>query len=449
MGLIEKRGFRAVLATAMVAAFAFLALLISPAAFAESGDVAVPNSDDGGTLTIAKTDQDQNPLAGVVFKACPILKDSKAADLTDSATWADFNAFDGNVKEGLQDKGYTVSEDCLTTDATDAKGEATLEHLSGAYLLVETTKPANVADATVPFIITMPFPNYNDGKTVTAWSWNVTATPKNVVAGTPTKTTDDSQAHVAGDTITWDITVPVPDTTVKTFKVVDNFDSKLESPALVKVTVGGVDKTSEFTASAVDNELTVTANDPASLKGQTVVVTVSAKVKDAGAIPNTAEVFVNDSHQKVTTEGESKWGEINVLKFKKGDETAVLAGAKFDLYLAKDETSNELGVKLLGDLTTNDKGTLDKDLVVKAGRYCFVETQAPEGYVLDKTPKCTNVAERTPTTGVAVVKVPNTQVVGPHLPKTGANGTILLTVAGLAVLLMAGGTAVVSKRRNR
>lgn len=111
------------------------------------------------------------------------------------------------------------------------------------------------------------------------------------------------------------------------------------------------------------------------------------------------------------------------------------------------------GQVVIGSLRANDwengkAKNLDKD-----NWYCLVETKAPAGYSLAPDPIPFRVlgpdaADKTTDTKVTVVDVP--QNAGFHLPLTGANGVVVLTVIG--GLLVAGGGAVAFinyRRRNR
>ena len=169
------------------------------------------------------------------------------------------------------------------------------------------------------------------------------------------------------------------------------------------------------------------------------------------------------------------------LKVLKVDNTATdtkLVGAKFQL--RKQNTDGEYIVYSKDHFTdslyeTEDAATLtiiDKENgisfeMLTDGNYKLVETKAPDGYIMSQTPELVftvtdgvitsdivadeagfvlhynpvNEENSTPT-----VTIGNTP--GVELPSTGGSGTLAYTLAGLALILLAGGLLAVSKRRT-
>lgn len=58
-------------------------------------------------------------------------------------------------------------------------------------------------------------------------------------------------------------------------------------------------------------------------------------------------------------------------------EGATLSGAKYEIKNNKDE--------IIYTGVTNENGKFDEDVKLKSGEYTICETEAPEGYILDKT----------------------------------------------------------------
>lgn len=86
--------------------------------------------------------------------------------------------------------------------------------------------------------------------------------------------------------------------------------------------------------------------------------------------------------------------------------------------------------------------SLDK---LALGKYVIVETTPPAGYVLDQTPVAVTITE----TGTTVTQdITNAKQALPGLPLTGAQGKLLLTIAGAGLLLVAFGFIIVGRRRK-
>lgn len=79
--------------------------------------------------------------------------------------------------------------------------------------------------------------------------------------------------------------------------------------------------------------------------------------------------------------------------------------------------------------------------------YCLVETEAPRGFVLDPTPRTITLSSAS-TNNTTTYEFPNTEVRVPELPMTGAQGSALFTMAGLALVALAGGGYLVRRSRS-
>lgn len=96
---------------------------------------------------------------------------------------------------------------------------------------------------------------------------------------------------------------------------------------------------------------------------------------------NYHEVNLPSTNPTATAEYLRGWGSVRVTK---QDETtnAVLPGAEFKL--VKNNPDNSIEVVKEGVVST-DKGIVQVDQLF-VGNYSFIETKAPEGYILDSTP---------------------------------------------------------------
>lgn len=167
----------------------------------------------------------------------------------------------------------------------------------------------------------------------------------------------------------------------------------------------------------------------------------------------------------------SNWGAAKIKKVDAADPNTPLAGAKFQIFSATDATaygncadavkdSTPLTISDKTTLETNSKGEIDfgglfvSDNVhptVNAEKRCYiiVETGAPDGYVLpEKTETKIEVKIGEVTEGTYNATIQNTKTTVPGLPLTGANGRLLLTLLGTALIAIATGGWVVYRRKQ-
>lgn len=133
---------------------------------------------------------------------------------------------------------------------------------------------------------------------------------------------------------------------------------------------------------------------------------VETKAPTGYVLDNTPVKFTIANNQteavQVTAENMQQPGDVVLTKVDKADTAKTLEGAVFDLQDAD-------GADIQTGLTTNSKGQIEvQDLT--PGAYQFIETKAPTGYVLDKTP-ITFTITNTQTEAVQVT-AENTQQAG-------------------------------------
>jgi LPXTG-motif cell wall-anchored protein len=171
---------------------------------------------------------------------------------------------------------------------------------------------------------------------------------------------------------------------------------------------------------------------------------------DNGVIENTALVNVNDSKQESNTP-KTMWGDLEITKVAAGDNTKTLEGAEFSVYAS--EADANASTNAVGMLTTGSNGKGHISLYVGKNdepttkAYWIKETKAPAGYVLSSAVKQVDV--KAGALASSTYKIENTQQRHPELPLTGANGKLLATIGGFALVLVAGGSALVVSRRRR
>ena len=208
------------------------------------------------------------------------------------------------------------------------------------------------------------------------------------------------------------------------------------------------------------------------------IVTTQTKVQ---TVPNDISGTI-DNNPTVSTDGvnngggASNWATVKVQKVKAGDKNTFLPGAKFKFvdYKLKDDKTLVAGdyskeqveeaatIQDIPDATyTSDAedGTFTAELfvgkdAVTSRNVCLVETDAPKGYDLpENNYKCftlnADATEDSDTTDYTIENSQSSKLteVLDNLPKTGAAGLVLMTLAG-ALLIGAGFFAVAANRRR-
>lgn len=268
----------------------------------------------------------------------------------------------------------------------------------------------------------------------------------------------------------------------------------------VKVTVDGIDVEPALKAKLNGRTMTldladVVKNNQTSNIGKEIVVIYYAQVNEDAVIDNTQNSasleYTNDPSTGETGESipdvvKTPTFPLNVYKFEKGKDKdgakEYLAGAKFQLHK---ETKNGTVIKMAAEnnngkyVVAKDQEAASVDTVVTVdtaikdgynlqinglaeGTYYLVETEAPEGFndagaikivvtnttqENDVTPSYTvTINEETAPVDGNVVPVENSR--GTILPGTGGMGTVMFTVAGIALILGVGASFVISRKRK-
>lgn len=400
-------------------------------------------TDGGNGSVISDTSGMGKPLPGAGFTVQQVTaKGGQAIDLTKPEGW---DAISGLQASDVTGSGFTLGG--KDTKTTDGNGLATFGKLPlGLYLVTESSAPANATSTTAPFLVTLPL-SQNNGK----WLYDVNVYPKNSINDTtPTKTVANPSNPALGSTVDWTVTAPVPRANhgITSFVITDKLDPRLEFQS---ASLAGLTSGSDYTVTNSNGtvKITLTSSGLKKLRtGNDVVATITTKVTSQGdgTIENTALVNVNDSGVK-TAEVSTNWGSLTIHKFAKGDKANSLAGAEFAIY------SDAAATKVVGNLTTKADGTASITLWVgnnddTTQDYWVKETKAPAGYVLDGT--VNKVTVQAGTTAAAVgYDFPNTQQGHPNLPLTGADGKMLAMIAGIGLMLIAGGAAIVMANRRK
>ncbi|HZK04424.1 MAG TPA: SpaH/EbpB family LPXTG-anchored major pilin [Actinomycetaceae bacterium] len=453
-----------------------------------------------GSLTIHKFEkgkgpgadpEDQNPLAGVEFSVQEIgtlvEQTCTPIDLATPAGWTLVSeAIDTFNTTGAVPAGFCNLGTAAKTTTGDDGSTPALTGLRGLYLVTETGPGPNlIADPAAPFLVTVPMP---DAEISNTWDFSVDAYPKNVLdTFEPEKTVAGNNTGntplVPGAVVPWTVTVDVPAAAFSYNEIVvkDTPSAGHTFTAFGTVTLSDGTDTQTLVAGTKEPEtgdyyvdggtLTLTAqgrgkvNAIAVVAGKVATLTVNLTTTinaniDPGTFTNSADVTLN-GNTTPTDVPKSHWGKIDVTKVIAGT-TTTLAGAQFVIYLPSgDPVACQPYVAettpIVAQGTSDDNGKFEKvlwianaaadDSTVKSKDYCLVETAAPSNYLLDSTPRPFTLSTGNDNHTTAY-SFPNTKPEGPDIPMTGAGGTMVMTIAGLALAGLGTGAMVVSRRRR-
>ena len=448
------------------------------------------------------------PVSGVQFTAYEI----NEIDLKTSEGWTKVNALtntgaipDNACANPAQPTlpNYTFGQGRVSPD-TDGSGEARIESLPvKAYLVCETKTPGDIVQKAKPFVVTIPYPNTvanGDG----TWLYDVHVYPKNEKIEVA-KTIEDQRnnGYVVGSKVRFPVSSTLPklddNSYYKYYQFKDTLDNRLKQVTATDVTLGGTQLNGgpDYTLGTDGQTVTVTftQNGLSKLKGnpgqklQAVFEGVVSEIGN-GSINNTAQLIsdttyadqppapetppTNPDNPPTTEQVTSKWGDLTIKKVDgRAIDKAGLKGAEFQIYKAKDAYADTCSTEADGQpltingentFTTGEGGTINfkalfvSDSVQDAGRdnqvdaphrcYVLVETKAPAGYVLPADASRAITVE--PGAGVTQqVVIDNVKQTVPGLPLTGANGMLILTASGAALLMIAVGSVLVARYRER
>ncbi|MGC4152606.1 MAG: SpaH/EbpB family LPXTG-anchored major pilin [Propionicimonas sp.] len=448
-----------------------------------------PGADTEGSLTIHKhagspsgeqnngtvQDVDRPPLGGVPFtvtrQGTVVSGTCTAVDLTTAAGWDTAQA----IIAGTQ----TPCTTGLFTDtlSTNPSGVAEFDNLAlGLYHVTEGAVDF-VETPAAPFFVTIPY--RSDTTTADGWRYDVHVYPKNTIDSPSDKTVTAPLANGQGSTVTWTIqTRPLGSFNngqpLSAYSVFDTLDSRLAYVAAsasltMNLPSGATATIPAYTLAeptGAGGTLTVTFTDLAALNalpaGTSFELTFDTTVDGAGDINNEAfEDLTGDASDPDSIGSAStQWGPAQVLKHQTGNIAQGLDGAVFSVYKADTNgtctgtlgsivevngetefTSKAGGIVTIAGLWVGTDGT------TASRTYCVVEVAPPAGYLVDATPRPIVVKAEGTATTTASIQVANTPVPGPILPLTGAEGTMLFTLAGVALVAVAGGGFLVRRAR--
>lgn len=472
------------------------------------GDDGKPLPDDGNTVEgIPNT-----PLAGVEFTLCKVT----GIEIHDPGDWVTINRLDDairvsdthsfpNTGVGTDFSGVGLSTECIST-STDAGGEAkffeggTDGANQGVYYVTETKAPANVAEKTLPFLVTLPLPD----NAANGWIYDVNVHPKNALVDIEKEAVDGGSIGV-GSEVEWKVynKIPTIQHEFTDYRLRDVLDGRLdyvEGSSTIMAGTTELTSPSDFVVSDTAGTVLVTFTEAGLTKldnnqGENLVWSFQTSVKSIGdgIIKNDASVLVNNPdgnwNEAPTSEKvSSNWGAVEVFKHEnKDDSPGALEGAVFQVF-GSEEHANACKAAVLaadGTLTagcdntvsvTRDKNGAVVDpaqdqfttgangKVVIPGlhvgvtnvpakvtdsterNYWLVEIVPPVGYINANEVYEVNVTAGTVASAVKL-EVENKQEFPGTLPMTGAQVKMIMTVG--AVLLGAGAILLVVLNRRK
>lgn len=389
---------------------------------------------------------------------------------------------------------------------TGSDGKATASVPVGLYRVTEVQNGAYTVAA--PFFITVPMIE-QDGTV----NYNPVIAPKNQNVQ-PTKSANDTGVTVGEDIVyTINAPVPAGDVlrdgtrTISQFGIVDQLQQGLTyneaEPARVSVSAGSLDPATDYTVNweTGTNTLTVDFSEEgraklAQLRADNPDLTVSVEfnatvnqIPANGQFSNTAQVFIPNATKPLDTTPETdddgtdgavttQYVDVTVNKTVNGvnvDEGNTGAGAVFEIYECTAQDSGTgytiadgatplTGTNADGDAAAETSAITTVDGTAEAPaaangyalqfdpekQYCAVETQAPDGYLLNPDPTPLNRVDNAATPDgrpIYTTTVNNVRdnIFG-RLPSTGERGMIALLAIGL--VLFAGGAAYQLRRNN-
>ncbi|MCI1222803.1 MAG: SpaH/EbpB family LPXTG-anchored major pilin [Bifidobacterium subtile] len=466
---------------------------------------------DDGTLNNSIDTSTHKPLDGVQFRITlvtaktvdktdqPINLDTPEGwDLISGVQAKDVTAADTVYKLGAAQTVTTANGGIATADD--------LPH--GLYLVQEGEDTGNngIVSKTADFLVTLPLPKVEaDGSTHGNWIYDVNVYPKNQLLAGPVKTINSDADQPAlgvkvGSVVEYTIKQTVPalnkDETYTQARIFDNLKTdELAYDSTVSVQLNGADLvagdsgdyklTTDPATGVVSWDLT-----PAGLakikkdhvitvvfRAKVLKVTVTGEVANGPGTGKPGEPGYGSefNHKSVppTKTPYSYWGQLRVIKVVKGNTDQKLADAEFAVSakpstggcpaaapsasdaVATGKSDSADGVVQWNSTPTSPLGLFvansnDGPLPSPSKDYCLYETKAPAGYILVKDVKTVKIHAGTANlvTGDNDITVDNQQQDHPNLPLTGAAGTVVMTLGGIALVAAGGAAYAISRKRS-
>ena len=455
-------------------------------------------------------DNKGEPVPGVVFTAYPItdinLKDPAGWDTINNLSKAGVPD-SACANPAAPTLGTHTFGEGMASPETSDEGVAKIPDMPvQAYLVCETKAPGDIVQKAKPFVVTIPHPNTAAGADG-QWIYDVHVYPKNEAIDVEKSIQEQKlNGYGVGSLVKFPVSSTAPTLDAKSFykyfQLRDTLDDRLTAVTATEVSLEGttLDPT-DYKVNTNQQTVTVTFTAEGLKKikaapGKKVSAVFQGKVTEVrnGAITNRAQVIsdtvyaeqpptpeeppANPNDPPTSNEVTSRWGDLLIKKVdnhQQGQDKAGLQGAQFQLYKAKnayagtctkDKEGDPIAINGETTLTTdaqgaiNVKGLFVSDSIDGANRdnqkdatercYVLVETKAPAGYVLPAGDAAvTAVKVKVGEVTTDNVTIENTKQSVPGLPLTGANGMLILTASGASLLMIAVGSVLVARYRER
>lgn len=451
------------------------------------------------TTGLKQTGLAGTPIAGVTFEAyqVPLVHNPRSNDGQQEIADITLAGAKALVAEKAANRsGKTDAAGEIHWDSSSSSGNLP----AGLWLIRETGTPAGVV-AAGDFLVALPLTNPTN---LDQWLDTVYVYPKNHTV-TGTKTVKNAEDFVVGDTVTWTISVDNPSprdpatgahVPADMLQIIDELDGNFLTTAAdgSGVKIPGFVKDTDYSvtvAPGADNKTTVTidfkAPGLAKIAGNAaaqVTLTLDTVIVQSGVVENSARFFSSRAQTtpKEIPGAEVKYGDFSLIKKSEGapkDAKVNLAGAEFMVFGSEadaraavkgDQAALKAALKPVvtvpgynqktGVWTTNAEGRVDitglrysafaDGSVItdtdKIQTYWLVETKALENHQLLAEPVSFlisgDVKAQTQTSQEIVNQYDRGGFV---LPLTGGTGTLMLTVAGIALLAV---VLIVARRRR-
>ncbi|WJP98499.1 SpaH/EbpB family LPXTG-anchored major pilin [Macrococcus bovicus] len=419
--------------------------------------------------------QNYKGIQNISFTYWSISKEQFDAMKNDSANYKTSDMVEGKYGD-LKGKG-------INTGVTDVKGEVKIPNLAeGYYWFVENTPTTVASSAAVPFGLSLPLSN----KEGTGYITDLHVYPKNILETTTPTIDKDVKAdgtkeanYNVGDEFNWFIqpTIVKGIADYAKFTVTDKIDTKLDFNDASKVVVelngqamlAGTDYVAEYDAATRVLKVDFTSEGRKKLGtaiGGKLNIKVPTKINKTAimgqAIKNNATLTFDNNHGTSGTPSVPETdipkvytGGKNYVKVGDGSDAPKLNGAEFVIknsageFVAIDDNGVVTYVKDQSNaeiFTSKADGTFEvKGLAY--GSYTLVEIKAPKEYTLPTNPVTSFDVTQTSyyenpvnitATSDAPTAVPTTIVnKQTFIPDTGGIGTVIFTVVGLALMVLA------------